>query len=146
MRLTPHKRSQTGWSNCARYPRSITYRGCGLFLSQWNRRLSPAPPGFSSRRTGGNVPTLTCSPTCLHLQLQRSRLPAGGALALIAHAEEVWAPTQWIQWVWGFLPHSHSFFSEPHILIISLNMSHHLTHQTVALPTDSIHAKKRKAH
>lgn len=42
---------------------------------------------------------------------------------------------------------SHSFFWEQHMVIISLNASHHLTLQTVVILTDFIHAKKKsEAH
>lgn len=39
------------------------------------------------------------------------------------------------------VPDSHSCCWEPHMLIISLNTSHHLTQQTVVLLTDPIHGK-----
>lgn len=40
------------------------------------------------------------------------------------------------------LSHSHSSFWDPRMVRISLNRSHHLTHHTVVLLIDSIHAEK----
>lgn len=86
-------------------------------------------------------------------RLQYSRLPVGGALAPATGTAVVVATVTvddgWCEDFFFFffsLPHSHSCCWEPHMLIISLNTSHHLTQQTVALLTDPIHAKREVTH
>lgn len=76
--------------------------------------------------------------------LQRSKVSVGGALAPVTDTEMFWpAPQQMKSAGVKTLPLSHFLCWEPHMLMISLNTSHHLTHQTVALLTDSTDAKKK---
>lgn len=76
--------------------------------------------------------------------LQRSKVSVGGALAPVTDTEMFWPASQQMKSAGvKTLPLSHFLCWEPHMLMISLNTSHHLTHQTVALLTDSTDAKKK---